>query len=243
LFTFAPLFKNTISMAIRRKLEKKNEETLLDLTQARMQANNFFERNQKMIIGAVAGLVVLVGGWFVYNNLIMQPKEEKAMAQMWMAQVQFEQDSFQVALENPGGGYSGFLTIIKDFGGTKAANLANYYAGISYLNLGNFDSALTYLNDFDPDGAITPTLKFGALGDVYSELNQMDKAMANYKKAADASKNDLLTPYYMKKLALLHESQNEVDKALVIYKEIKSAYPNSNEALSIDKYIARAEGK
>lgn len=230
-------------MAIRRKLEKKNEETLIDLTQARLQANNFFEKNQKMIIGVVAGLVILIGGWFVYNNMIKQPKEEKAMAQMWMAQFQFEQDSFQVALENPGGGYSGFLTIIKDFGGTKAANLANFYAGISYLNLGNFDAALTHLNDFNPDGVVGPTMKHGALGDVYSELNQMDKAMASYKKASSSSDNELLTPYYLKKLALLHESQNEVDKALEIYRTIKSKYPNSNEALSIDKYIARAEGK
>jgi tetratricopeptide (TPR) repeat protein len=86
-------------------------------------------------------------------------------------------------------------------------------------------------------------MKHGALGDVYSELNQMDKAMASYKKASTSSDNELLTPYYLKKLALLHESQNEVDKALEIYKTIKSKYPNSNEALSIDKYIARAEGK
>ena len=149
-------------MAIRWKLEKKNEETLLDLTQARMQANNFFEKNQKVIIGVVAGLVIVVGGWFVYKNMIQQPKEEKAMAQMWMAQFQFEQDSFQVALENPGGGYSGFLTIIKDFGGTKAANLANFYAGISYLNLGNFDAALTHLNDFDPDGVVGNTEFYGS---------------------------------------------------------------------------------
>ena len=179
----------------------------------------------------------------MYNNLIKAPKEEKAMAQMWMAQFQFEQDSFQVALENPGGGYSGFLSIIKDYGGTKAGNLAHYYAGISYLNLGNFDAALTHLNDFDPDGVVAPSMKFGALGDVYSELNQMDKALANYKKASEASDNELLTPYYLKKLALLHESQGEVPKALEIYKKIKSKYPNSNEALSIDKYIARAEGK
>jgi tetratricopeptide (TPR) repeat protein len=230
-------------MAIKRKLEKKNDETLLDLTQARMQANNFFEKNQKLIIGVVAGLVIIVGGWFVYSNMIKGPKEEKAMAQMWMAQVQFEQDSFQMALENPGGGYSGFLAIIKDFGGTKAANLANYYAGICYLNLRNFDAALSFLNDFDPDGVVGPSLKYGSLGDVYSELSQMDKAMANYKKAATSSDNELLAPYYLKKLALLHEAQNEAPKALEIYKTIKSKYPNSNEALSIDKYIARAEGK
>jgi tetratricopeptide (TPR) repeat protein len=230
-------------MAIRRQLHKKNEETLLDLTQARVQATTFFERNQKMIVGVIAGLIVIIGGWFVYNNLIKQPKEEKAMAQMWMAQFQFEQDSFVMALENPGGGYSGFLNIIKEYGGTKAGNLANYYAGIAYLNLSNFESAEKYLNAFHPDGVVGPAMKHGALGDVYSELNQMDKAMANYKKASEATENELLTPYYLKKLALLHETQNEMDKAIEIYKRIKSNYPNSNEALSIDKYIARAEGK
>jgi len=230
-------------MAIRRKQTTKSDETLLDLGQARLKANNFFEHHQKSIIGGIAAVVIVVGGWFVYKNLIQQPKEEKAMAQMWKAQAQFEQDSFVVALENPGGGYSGFLSIIKEYSGTKAGNMAKYYAGICYLNLGNFDAALTYLEDFDPSGVVGPTMKYGALGDVYSELNQMDKAMANYKKASEAAENELLTPYYLKKLALLHESQNEVDKALVIYKEIKSKYPNSNEALSIDKYIARAENK
>lgn len=243
MFTFAPLFTNHYSMAIKRKLENKNDETLLDLTQARMKANTFFDKNQKLIIGVAAGLVILVGGWFVYNNMIKGPQEEKAMAQMWKAQFQFEQDSFQMALENPGGGYSGFLAIAKDFGGTKAGNLANYYAGICYLNLGNFDAALTYINDFNPDGVVGPAMKYGSLGDVYSELDQMDKAMANYKKASTASDNELLTPYYLKKLALLHESKSEVKEALELYKTIKSKYPNSNEALSIDKYIARAEGK
>ena len=230
-------------MAIRRKQNKQSEETLLDLTQAKAKATNFFDQHQKSIIGGLAAVVIIVGGWFVYKNLIQAPKEEMAMAQMWMAQVQFEQDSFQVALENPGGGYSGFLSIIQDYSGTKAGNMAKFYAGISYLNLGNFESAQKYLEDFNPHGVIGPTMKYGALGDVYSELNQMDKAMTNYKKASESGENELLTPYYLKKLALLHESQNEVEKALAIYKSIKSKYPNSNEALSIDKYIARAEIK
>lgn len=230
-------------MAIKRKQIRKNEETLIDLAQAKTKATSFFEDNQKIIIGVVAALVLLVGGWFVYNNLIMQPKEEKAMAQMWMAQMQFEQDSFQVALENPGGGYSGFLDIVNEFKGTKAANLAKYYAGVSYLNIGNYDAALSFLEDFKADGLIGPVMKYGTMGDAYSELNQMDKAKDFYKKAADASENELLTPYYLKKLALLHEMDSEVDKALEIYKRIKSKYPNSNEALSIDKYIARAEAR
>lgn len=230
-------------MAIRRNRNKHNDDTLLDLTEAKTSANNFLEENQTKIIGIVAGLVIIFGGWFAYKNLIQKPKEEKALAQMWKAQYQFEQDSFLVALENPGGGYSGFLSIIKDYKGTKAGNLSNFYAGLSYLNLGNFDAALTHLEKFKPTDNIGPTLKYGALGDVYSELNQMDKAMASYKKAATTSDNMLLSPYYMKKLALLHETQSQIDEAIVLYKEIKAKYPNSNEALTIDKYIARAEGK
>lgn len=230
-------------MAIKRKLATKSDDTLLDLTQAKVQATTFFERNQKMIVGIATALIVVVGGFFAYTNLVKGPKEEKAMSQMWRAQMQFEQDSFQMALENPGGGYPGFIQIIKEYGGTKAGNLASFYAGISYLNIGNFDAALSHLNDFNPEGEISPTLKHGALGDVYSELNQMDKAREHYKKAADIKENELLTPYYLKKYALLLELNNETDKALAIYKEIKSKYPNSNEALSIDKYIARAEAK
>ncbi len=230
-------------MAIKRKLEKKSEETLLDLTQARVQATTFFERNQKIIVGILTGLVVIVGGWFGYNNFIKGPKEEKAMSQMWKAQQQFEQDSFVMALENPGGGYSGFLQIIKDYGGTKAGNLANYYAAVSYLNLGNFDAALSFINDFTPHGSLGHIMKYGVSGDIYSELNQMDKALDNYKKAAETEKNDLLTPYYLKKLALLYETQNQGDKALELFKRIKSDFPNSSEALSIDKYIVRAESK
>jgi len=228
-------------MAIKRRLEKKSDEALLDLTEAKVKATSFFEHNQKIILAVLIGLVVVVGGWFAYKNLVKEPQEQKAMSQMWKAQMQFEQDSFVVALENPGGGYLGFLQIAKDYKGTKAGNLANFYAGVSYLNLGNFDEALKHINDFHPTGTIGPNMKYGVLGDVYSELNQMDKAIENYRKASNASDNELLTPYYLKKEALLLESQKDVAKALEIYKKIKSKYPNSNEALSIEKYIARAE--
>jgi len=228
-------------MAIKRRLEKKSEDSLLDLTQARVQATTFFERNQKVILSVLIGLVVIVGGWFGYNNLIKEPKEQKAMSQMWKAQMQFEQDSLVAALENPGGGYLGFNQIAKDYSGTKAGNLANFYAGVAYLNLGNFDEAQKHIEAFHPTGTIGPNMKYGVLGDVYSELNQMDKAIENYRKASAASDNELLTPYYLKKEALLLESQNQMPKALEIYRKIKSKYPNSNEALSIEKYIARAE--
>lgn len=231
-------------MAIRRtQQQKKDQDTLLDLSKAKDQATSFLEANQTRIIGVVAGVVLLVGGWLGYTNLIKGPRETKAADALWKAQEKFEQDSFQVALENPGGGYLGFLSIIKEYSGTKGGNMARYYAGVSHLNLGQYDEAVKQLEAFKAHGKMAEALKHGSLGDAYSEKNEMDKALTHYEKAARAEANDFLTPYYLKKLALLQENQGQMEKALTLYKEIKSDYPNSNEALSIDKYIARGEGR
>lgn len=231
-------------MAIKRtQQKKKDQDTLLDLTQARQQATSFFEANQTKLLGVVAAVVVVVGGYLGYKNFIQGPREMKASDALWMAQEKFEQDSFQVALENPGGGHPGLINIISDYGGTKAGNLAKYYAGVAYLNVGQFDEAIKHLESYHPHGTMATALKHGSLGDAYSEKNEMDKALGHYEKAARTESNDFLAPYFMKKLALAYEAQGQTEKALTLYKEIKTAYPTSNEALSIDKYIARAEGK
>src|SRR5690606_36379946 len=209
-------------MAIKRKLVKKESDTLLDLTQAKEKAATFFERNQKTIIGAVAVVVLLAGGWYVYNNLIRQPREERAMAQMWKAQQQFEQDSFLVALENPGGGFPGFIEIAQKYGNTKAGNLANYYAGVAYLNLGSFDNALSYLDDYKPSGSFGPALRHAALGDAYSELNQMDKALMHYKNASKSIENIVLSPYYFMNLGIFYKTRNDQEKYLIPYNRSKS---------------------
>jgi tetratricopeptide (TPR) repeat protein len=230
-------------MARRLKNRKKDEETLVDIVEVRDTAGDFFERNQKLIIGIVLAAVVIVGGWMVYKNLYQQPKQAEAVEQMYKAQEQFERDSFALALTNPGGGYSGFLDIIDNYKGTPAANMALYYAGISYLNLGKFDAAIDYLKDYNPAGDITPVMKHGAMGDAYSELLDMDNAEKSYKKAISVSNNDFLTAYYLKKLGMFQESQGKIDEALSAYERIKKEFPKSPYGADIDKFIIRANGK
>ena len=43
---------------------------------------------------------------------------------------------------NGGEGKYGMLDIINEYGGSPAANLANYYAGMSYLNLKDYQNAV-----------------------------------------------------------------------------------------------------
>jgi len=142
-----------------------------------------------------------------------------------MAENQFARDSFALALENPGEGYEGFLDIIDNYGGTPTANTAKYYAGISYFNLGRYEDAISYLESFSANDDLLPITKFGALGDCYAETNDFGKAKSMYKKAVQAGDNDALTPYYMKKLAMLHAREGEQEAASAMYQKIAEKFP------------------
>ena len=230
-------------MATRKKSKKELEETLVDITEVKAKAENWFEENQKVILGVVTAIVVVVGGVFAYRNLYQIPRNNEALEAMYQAEFRFQQDSFRLALENPGNGADGFLAIIDQYGSTKAGNMAKYYAGISFLNLAQYDDAIKYLNDFSAKGNLLPIMKNGALGDAYAEKNELDKAISFYSKASKAGDDAFLTPYYLKKLGLLSERQGKFKESLAAYETISQKYPNSNDGQSIEKYIARVSAK
>lgn len=215
----------------------EEDETLVDIVEVKEQAQDFFEKNQNLVIGGLAVLLLVIGGYLAYKFAYKEPREVAGMEAMYKAEFQFKQDSFALALTNPGEGMEGFLDIIDNYSGTKASNLASYYAGISYLNLGQYEAAIDYLNDYSANDDITPITKFGAMGDAYAETNDFNKALENYKKATN-SDNDFLTPYYLNKLAVLNMKQGNNDAALNNYKRIADDYPQSAESKDAKKYIS-----
>ena len=229
-------------MARRKKNQKKAEETLVDIVEVRDQAQGFLDENRNIVFGALVGLVLIIGGIFAYNNFYKKPRQQEAVEQMFQAQVQFERDSFVLALVNPGSGYLGFQDIAAQYKGTTAGNLALYYAGVCYLNLGQYDAAIDYLKDYKPDGDITPVMKYGALADAQSELQDFDSALSNYKKAVSASDNEVLTAYYLKKVGLLHQRNGNLAEARAAFERIKKEFPSTAEGADIDKYINRVQG-
>jgi tetratricopeptide (TPR) repeat protein len=224
------------------KRKNTQEEPLIEVVDGKGTGNSsdFAVKNQNLIFGVVGAVLLIIAAYVMYTNLVSEPRNKEAIAQSAQAQFQFERDSFQLALTNPGQGYPGFLDIIKDYKGTKAANLAKYYAGIAYLNLGDYNKSLEYLQEFSPSGAVLPISKWGALGDAYAELSQMDKARGAYEKAVGLAANDLLTPYYLKKLGALYEVEGNNAAANQSYKRIKSEFPTAIEANDIQKYIVRS---
>lgn len=203
------------------------------------RARGFWEKFQKPIIGISAAIILVIGGWLVYKNYFKEPEEQRAAEAMFKAEEYFRADSLNAAL-NGDGANKGFLYIIKNFGGTKSANLAHYYAGNIYLQNGDYNNAVKYLKDFSTDSKQIQMMAYGRLGDAYSELKKNDEAVDNYKKAGHTFPEDEFnSSEFLFRAGYLLESLGKNKEAVDVYKEIKQKYPRTEKGFSIDKYIYR----
>ena len=220
--------------------KNKTEDQFAQIEETLSKTEQFIEENQKSlmtIIGAIVGIVALFS---VYQNFYIEPMEKEAQAEMYMAELYFQKDSFNLAL-NGDGQYLGFLDIANDYSSTNVGQLANYYAGLSYLHTADYDNAIEYLGDFSSDDIILSSLALGCIGDAYMELGDTDAALDAYADAVNNSANDFTAPRYMMKQAMIYTSNGDNNKALDLFKAIQSDYKTSREANGIEKYIARVE--
>ena len=222
------------------KKKSTKDDNLQELESALTRTEQYIEDNQKVITYVVGAVILVVGAYLAFHKFYMQPKEEEALSQMFMAENYFEKDSFNLAI-NGDGNYLGFLDVIDDYGMTKSANRAKYYTGISYLHMGQYEDAIDYLKKFKTDDLLLAPVKMGAIGDAMLELGKKDDALKQYKKAYAKTENELTTPVYKMKAARLLESMDKFDEALKLYEEIKKDYPQSTEGTTVDKYIARVK--
>jgi tetratricopeptide (TPR) repeat protein len=223
------------------KKTDKTEERIEAVEEAFSKTEQFIEKNQKIILIVIGAIIVVVLGYFGFKRIYLAPREKEAQSQMFMAEKYFEMDSITKAL-NGDGNYLGFLAIIDDYKFTKSANLSHYYAGICYLRKGEFQNAIDQLDKFSSGDEVVGPMALGATGDAYMELNNTDKAIDYYLKAANKRKNDLTTPMFLFKAGMAYELEAKSDLALKTYTRIKTDFARTNEGRDIDKYIARAKG-
>ena len=206
------------------------------------KTEHYIEENQKSLTIIVVAIVVVVLGYLGYRNLYVAPMEQEARSQIYMAERYFELDSFYLALYGDGN-YPGFIDIIEEYSVTKAANLARYYAGISYLRMEEFHNSIEYLTRFDARDQLVSPVALGAIGDAWAELGELEKAVSLYIKAARRRANEFTSPIYWMKAGQVYEELGKYNRALEAYENILDAYPESTEGRQVEKYIARVQLK
>lgn len=233
--------------AIERDSTTAEVFNTLDETASRSE--EWVIKNQKNIFIVLGIIVAIILAYMAYNKFIAEPKETTAADELAFPKKYFDQAStsavavdslYTLGLEGADGKY-GFIDIANEFSGTKAGNLANYYAGISYLKMKKYPEAIDYLEDFSSDDlALGPVAK-GAIGDAFADLNQPEDALEYYEKAANLKDNSFTTPLFLFKAGNTAIDLGKYDKALQLFEKIKKDYPKSEEAKNIDIYISRAK--
>jgi len=221
------------------KKKQQKQDSLQNVNTALSSAEVFVEKNKKILLYIVAGIILLVLLVLAFRNFYLKPRETDAANAIYKTQMVFARDSFRIALEG-NAQIAGFKEIASEYSITKSGNLANAYAGICYYKLGDYNNAIKYLNQFDGKDNTLSTTVLGLIGDCYANTGETDKAISYFEKAA-AKTDDVTTPLFLKKAGVVYESIQKPEKALEIYKQIKQNYPNSIESQDIDKFIARIQ--
>ncbi|MCD7935597.1 MAG: tetratricopeptide repeat protein [Tannerellaceae bacterium] len=204
------------------------------------RSEQFIENNKKNIMYGVIALALIIGGVMAIRHGYLMPREKKASIAMYKGEQYFARDSFALALNGNGADFPGFVSIAKEYGSTKAGNLAKAYAGICYFKQGDNETAINYLKSFKgADTMISPAL-IGTIGDCYVNMDKTKDGISYFEKAANKANNEVISPVYLKKAGVAYESLGQYKDAIKAYTTIKEKYYNSTEAADIDKYIARA---
>ncbi|NCO54854.1 MAG: hypothetical protein GW876_05550, partial [Bacteroidetes bacterium] len=96
-------------------VEKEIDQVENALTRTEM----FIENNNKIIMIIIGAIVLIIGGYLGYKKFYIGPMEDEAHQEMFMAEQYFSKDSFNLALKGDAQ-YPGFITIIDQYGSTKA---------------------------------------------------------------------------------------------------------------------------
>lgn len=234
----------------QKNLEDKSTtaEVFKTLDQTASKSEQFIQKNQNIIFIVLGVLVASILGYLAYQKYVKAPKEKEAANELAFPKSYFENainntvaaDSlFTLALKGADGKY-GFVDIADEYSGTKAGNLANYYAGISYLRLKQYKEAIDYLEDFSSKDELLGPVAKGAIGDAFADINQPQDAFDYYIKAAELKDNNFSTPLFLFKAGNTAMELENYSKAQELFERIKNDYPNATEAQNIDIYINKA---
>lgn len=221
--------------------KKHNAAPVNEIDETIKASTSFIEKHLKTIVATIGGVLAIIIICLVVNQYYIQPNKIEAADNIAVAQQHFQQGMYEQAL-NGDGTNLGFLQIIEQYGSTPSGNIARLYAGLCYANTDRAEEAVKYLEDYDQcDDMMVSNAAIAALGNVYAQLGQNEKAADTLLKAAKRANSTALSPLFYLQAGQLYESLGNKDKALECYETIKNDYPQSMQRQDVDKYIERVK--
>lgn len=197
-----------------------------------------FKTNKKlrMTTFIVGGIIVLVLGYFAYRQFIWEPANEKSKDNYYVGLNYAAADSTELAIEE-------LRAHKNNYDGKVGGEVAQFVYARQLMAKGEFKNALEELEGVKVKDTYVRIMSIGLQGDCHSELGNYEEAAELYMEAADMEDNEMTTPTYLFKAALIAEELKDFGKATELYERIKADYPAFGSTKQIEKYIARSKSK
>ena len=201
------------------------------------QVMDYFDENRNVVYGILGGLVLIVIMGFGYG-FFKDQQENQAQVALSRAARLYENNNWRAALDGEGNTV-GLLEVVEQYSGTKAGNLAIYYAADSYYGLGEHEEALKMFERFDHNADAIGAGAYAGEAAIYEDMGDFDNAADRYKKAALIFENDFSSARYLANAGRNYERAGEFDEAREVYAMIKEDFPDSEQAGNVDMFLAR----
>ncbi len=231
------------------QLDSTTAEVFNTLDESASKSEQWIEKNSKPLFYGLVLVAGLILSFLAYTKYVVEPTELEASNELAFPKKYFDQantasgaaiDSLlTLSLEGADGNY-GFLDIATTYSSTKAGNIANYYAGVSYLKMKNYEQAIAFLGDFSSSDVGLSPVAYGAIGDAFSGLEQYEDAISYYEKAA-AYDNNFTAPLFLFKAAQLSMHAEDFSNAEKLFTQIQKSYAASEQGKDIAKHINSAK--
>lgn len=190
-------------------------------------SEDFVRRNRSLLLGVLVAVVAVVAGAFGYNYYRTN-QEAQAQTKMFRAVNYWEADSLAKAAKGDDK-HPGLDKVATEYSGTKAGNLADFYAGVAALKQGKYQDAYNYLDKFSSSDYLVQARAYSLMGDAQLELSKPKEAADLYAKAADYNANEFFSPGYVLKQGIALETAKDNAGATKAYDRIINDYAAAAE--------------
>jgi tetratricopeptide (TPR) repeat protein len=222
--------------------ESEKQETIIEnptLTQSAVtdvvgfDAKSWVEKNLTLIIGVVAGVAVLIGG-YVWFSKSSAENEELASLALSRVKSYYETGDYQKALAGDptktvrGEQIVGLQAIVDEYGGTNAGKVASLYAGNALLALNKASEAESYFDK--ASGSSSDIVAVGGKsgiaackeqsGDYQSAASMYEGILSQAEKTGSKDRTLLMA-------GLNYEKAGNKEKAEKMYRDLLAEFENS----------------
>ena len=222
----------------KKKITKRElKEDALITTYAKV--TGWYEQNKRTInitLGSLLALVIIV---VVYLNN-RSANNEKATAQLGQVFAYYDNGQYLVAIDGvPERNIAGLRSIVDNYGGTDAGDLARFYLAGSLFQLGRFDEALEQYEDFGPDDPLLTVSRLAGIAACLEAKGDAGGAASSFEKAATRYAGDPSAAENLSNAARNYLQAGNKERALELYRKLKKDHPASTYARDVDRYIAQ----